>query len=360
MLGTTGDNKLVWVFLCEFHRIPNDISPQTAGGTDYYRIVTSYFHAPQRYNRRIRLIDFLQRNKLIEHVIVNHQQHGRIVQIALQAKEAFTGIIRFHVMHLVCRNKLLVLFTIRCEAYSPVEENLQIRPYLIQMFGTRFLQHTVQHGQHPGRNSRNVGHILMNRGTGNAFHLLFKLTQQGNLFLRHPNQVHQRTDILNQDGRQVTHQTVLHVIVRAMTASQYQSLTRKETAFRILTEVQCHCICSSPIMDSFQSFRADRNKLTFIISCSRRLGVPDDLSRPQHILFTMAHTVNITFYIFIRLYRNTLKICIIPDLAEIIFLSPLRSRSALYQFSEYTALNFFGLCPIKVNFSLSGSKYLSY
>ena len=172
-------------------------------------------------------------------------------------------------MHLVCRNKLLVLFTIRCEAYSSMEEDLQIRPYLIQMFGSRFFQYAVQYGQHPGRNSRDVGHILTNRGTGNTFYLLFKLTQQGNLFLRHPNQVHQRTDILNQDGRQIAHQTVLHVIVRTMTASQYQSLPRKKTTFRILTEVQCNRIYSSPIMDSFQTFRADRNKLTFIISGSR-------------------------------------------------------------------------------------------
>ena len=223
-------------------------------------------------------------------------------------------------MHLVCRNKLLVLFTIRCEAYSSMEEDLQIRPYLIQILGSRFFQYAVQH----------------------------------------PNQVHQRTDILNQDGRQIAHQAILHVIVRTMASSQYQALSRKETAFRIFTKIQCNRIYSSSIMNLLQSVGTDRNKLTFIISCSRWFGIPDDLPWPKHISFTVTHTVHISLHILVRLYRNTLKIRIILDMIIIIPHTPLCSGSFMYQFSEYTSLNFFGLCPIKVDFLLSGDKYFSY
>ena len=153
MFGTAGDDELVRVFLGEPYGISQHVSPQAAGSTDEHGIVLSHLYAPKRDNIRLRAVQFIHGDEFVEYIVIYHQCHGGVMQVALQAEETFAGIVGFHVVHLVTRNQLLVLFTVRSEADASMEEYFQVRPYLIQMFGTGLFQNTLDDSQHPRRDS---------------------------------------------------------------------------------------------------------------------------------------------------------------------------------------------------------------
>ena len=87
MLGSTGDDELVRVLGGELHRITNHISPQAVAAGDNNSIVLAYLYPLQRYDI-VGVVEVVGGPKLIEAVVVEHQQH--LVGIALlgYAKEA--------------------------------------------------------------------------------------------------------------------------------------------------------------------------------------------------------------------------------------------------------------------------------
>ena len=228
-----------------------------------------------------------------------------------------------------------------------MEEHFQVRPHFRQVVCTLQLHDTLDNRQHPGRNPRNVRDILIHRHTGNLFHLFFKVAQQGNLLFRHTDQVDQRIDVFNQDGRKVAHQAMLQVIVRCMASPKNQGSARKNTAFRILLQVKSHRITATSIVQVLQTILADRDELALVVRCSRRLGVPYHLSRPQHILFAMTHTVYISLDLFVSLDGNALlEILIILNILVLMFLSPLSTSRFGNQLLENFILNSFRLSSI--------------
>ena len=129
MFGSSCYDKFIRVFGRKLHGITNHVSPQTTSRTNQHGIILTNFHSCQRNDMRIRRIKLIHWQEFIEYTIVNHQHHSRIGRIVLQAEETFTGIVGFHIMHFIRANQLLVLFTIRRECNTSMEEHFQIRPY---------------------------------------------------------------------------------------------------------------------------------------------------------------------------------------------------------------------------------------
>ena len=95
------------------------------------------------------IVEMLERNKLVEHPIVQHEEHSLVSGVVLNTKEALGSIIRFHIVHLRTGNKAFVLFTIGRERHTSVEEHFKVGPHLIQSLLARNFKHTMNHSHHP-------------------------------------------------------------------------------------------------------------------------------------------------------------------------------------------------------------------
>ena len=85
----------------------------------------------------------------------------------------------------------------------------------------------------------------------------------------------------------------------------------------MISQIISHSILSTPIVRILETVFAHRNKLTLVIRCARRLGIPFHSSRPKDILFAMSHAVDIVLQLFIGIDWHMLdKIIIIAHLSE--------------------------------------------
>ena len=129
VFGATGDNKFIRIFAHETHRVAYQIAPKATRGCDKHGVVCARFYTPERHNGGVVAAQLVHRDKLVEHIIVYHEQHGLVFRIVLYAKKALTGVIGFHVVHLGRCDKLLVLPAIRGEGNAAVKKNLEVRPH---------------------------------------------------------------------------------------------------------------------------------------------------------------------------------------------------------------------------------------
>ena len=137
VFGATGDDKLIGIRAREAHSVANNIAPQTATRGDYHSIVNACLHSFEWNNRWIVGAKLIHWNEFIEHIIVGHQQKTLILRIALNAKEAFAGIIRLHVVHLWVRDEHLILRSIRCKRNATMKENFEVWPHFFKVFLAR-------------------------------------------------------------------------------------------------------------------------------------------------------------------------------------------------------------------------------
>ena len=144
VLGATRDDKLIRVCRGELYRVAYLIAPKSARGRDDHRIVLALLNTPEGHR-----VASVHRNELIEHPIVEHQQHRLVRRIVLNAEESLAGVIGLHIVHPWRGNQLLILLAVGREGHSAVKEHLDIRPHLFQMRLARHLHHTGQHGEHP-------------------------------------------------------------------------------------------------------------------------------------------------------------------------------------------------------------------
>ena len=261
VLRASADDELIGIGGGELHRVAQHITPETTRGRDHHRIVLALLHTPEGYYRGILLAKFIHRDELVEHTIVEHEQHGLVGRVILNAEEALTGIIGLLVVHIGRGDQSLVLFPVRREGHTPMEEHLDIGPHLFQMGLTCEVHHTSQHREHPGRYAREVGDILVHRLLGNALTLHLEVGQQGYLLAGHPNQIHQRIDVLDEDGTQVAYQRILQVVVGGMTASEDQTLAVEHPRLGIIPEIDSYGVAPSGIVDLMESFLTHRNEL---------------------------------------------------------------------------------------------------
>ena len=97
--GAARDNEFVGLCLREAHSVANLVAPQAAARGNDDGVIAVCFHLPKGHNLRLFLPDFLQRYELVEHTVVEHQQHSWIGQIALQTEESLGGVVSFHILH---------------------------------------------------------------------------------------------------------------------------------------------------------------------------------------------------------------------------------------------------------------------
>ena len=172
-------------------------------------------------------------------------------------------------MHAWKGDDILVLFTIRGECHTSVEEHFKVWPYLVEPVCVHQFHHPFQHREHPRRNTTDVGHVPVLCIIGNLIALLLEIAQQSNLLWRNTGEVDQRRHILNQDGAEVTHQTVRSIQIRSMTASENQTLSGEQLTFRIDFQITGHTIGTTQIVYVLQTLFADRDELTLVVCRTR-------------------------------------------------------------------------------------------
>ena len=182
-----------------------------------------------------------------------------------------------------------------------MEEDLQPRPHLLQILLSRQLHDPCQYGEHPRGHAADVGDVLMQCLLCDAFALHLKVRYERRLLFRHPHQIGQRVDILNQYGTEVAHQRVGQVIVRRVAAAQNQRLSVEESALGVVVQIIGHGILSPSVVYILQSVIADGNKLALVVGRTRRLRVPLHLSRPEDIPLSMSHPVDASLQFFVSI-----------------------------------------------------------
>ena len=82
-LGTTRDDELPRAHLGEAHSVADLVTPKTTRGGDDEGIVATGFHFPDGENGGIVVANFFERDKFIEHIIVEHEFHGFVRGVGL-------------------------------------------------------------------------------------------------------------------------------------------------------------------------------------------------------------------------------------------------------------------------------------
>ena len=158
-------------------------------------------------------VELVHRQELVEHVVVEHQQHRLVRRVVLYAEEALRGVVRLHVVHTVALYDVLVLRAVGCERYATMEEHLKVGPHLVEALLARQLEHAHQHAEHPRGHARYVRHVLVQTLAGDAVALHLEVAEQRGLLLRHTHEVHKRVDVLDENGAEVAHERACHVVV---------------------------------------------------------------------------------------------------------------------------------------------------
>ena len=265
ILSATRDDKLIGILAGETDGVSYHVTPQSARGGNDHGVILVQFNACQRNYRRIGTVKLIHGDKLIEHTIIQHQEHGAVGWIVLQSKETLAGVIGLHVVHVVGRYHPLILLAIRSEGDTAMEEALQVGPHLIEVLLSGEFQHPDQYAQHPRGNSRDIGNVLSHGLLGYTVTLQLEIAQQGSGLARHPHHIGQGIDIFYQDGAQVSHQAVRQIVVGRMAASQYQALAVEEAALGMVAQIKSHGIETALIMYVAQSLISDGDKLAFVI-----------------------------------------------------------------------------------------------
>ena len=136
----------------------------------------------------------------------------------------------------------------------------------------------------------------------NAVALELKVGEQRRTLLGHAEEhIDQGVDVLDEDCREVTHQRAFHIIVRRMAAAEDERLAVEEAAVGVVAQIESHHVGSAFIVDIMKAGAGHRNELRLVIRRARRLGIPSDKPRPQHIGLAVAHAVDVAFQFLIRI-----------------------------------------------------------
>src|SRR3712207_2298653 len=92
-----------------------------------------------------------------------------------------------------------------------------------------------------------------------------------------------------------------------MAAAQNQSLAIEEPAVGMVAQIGRHHVKAAAIVDMMQSLMGHRDELTLIIGGAGGLRKPFNGARPQHVGFTMTHSVNIFFEFLVSVYGHVCR-----------------------------------------------------
>jgi len=211
VLCAAGDDEFIGVALRKAYGVADEVSPQSARRADEYGVVASRLCLPERHDVRAGhgvalCVEFVGGAEFVEHLVVNHQEHGRVAQVVLYAEEALAGVVCLDVVHARQVDDVLILLPVWREGHSAVEEHLQVGPHLVDAVRALDLEHAVQHAQHPAGHTADVRDVHVHGGAGYQVALLLEVAQQGYLLLGHAGQVDGTWHILDEYGAQVAHE----------------------------------------------------------------------------------------------------------------------------------------------------------
>ena len=83
--------------------------------------------------------EFVHRDELIVYPVVQHEEHAGFAGVILNSEEALTRIIRLLVVHKLGGDERFVGLSVGRETNPPVEEYLEVRPYLGDRLPPRLL-----------------------------------------------------------------------------------------------------------------------------------------------------------------------------------------------------------------------------
>ena len=144
----------------------------------------------------------------------------------------------------------------------------------------------------------------MERLAGNAIALLFKIGQQRGMLIGHAKQINQGIDVFNQDSTEITYDGVRRIIVGRVTTAENQAPTREKVARGMIMEIQNHRIATAGIVRIVQTRFRHGDKLTLVVRCPRRFGIPFNLARPEQVSLAVAHLIDVVFQVFVSTNPN--------------------------------------------------------
>jgi len=146
----------------------------------------------------------VNRYEFIEDAVVDHHQQAVFRRIVLEAEETFRRVVGFHIMHPVRRDQRLVLVPVRLETDPAVEKYFHIGPDVRQVFASRLLQYRLDQHQHPRGDAGEAVHVGFPGAFDDRLDLAFPFIHQDDLFVGDADQVDERVQVLQQDGRKVS------------------------------------------------------------------------------------------------------------------------------------------------------------
>ena len=303
-LGASADDEFVGPRGGEAHRIAYLIAPQSARGRNNDGIVAPSLYLPQRENGCVGAAHLFEGNKLVENAVVEHEQHRQVGRVALETKEAFAGIIGFHIAHTGRAYQLLVLLAVGREGHAAMEEHFEVGPDLVQRGGSCEFHHPRKDGHHPRGDTADIRHVLVHGDACNLVALLLEIGKQGHALGRCAHDIDEGIDIFDEDGREVAHEGVLLVVVGRMATAEDECAAVKETAIWIVAQIEGHGIGATGIVCILQSLCRDGDELALVVGCSRGFGVPAYASGPEDVALAAAHSVDIGLQLFVGAYGH--------------------------------------------------------
>ena len=144
-----------------------------------------------------------------------------------------------------------------------------------------------------------------------------------------------------------------------MAAAQYQRAPVEEAALRIIAQIERHGVETALIVYLLQTVVRNGDELALVVGGARRLGIPFNLSRPQHVVLAVAHTVDISLQFLVTVQGNGLgKVVIRLHGGEQMF-PPVFGMFALrHQTLQHLALHGFPLALMPFQFLLPLQEYI--
>ena len=158
--GAAGNGNLDRIELFNLHSVAQAITPQAVGCGDNQLIGAPLLDFPDGIDLGSLAFTLLNRQELIEHAHIEQQQHRPARPVALHREEALAGVVGVEEMHLAHVADCLILLPVRLKGNTPVEEDFQIGPHLMQTGFARFLEHLPEDDEKPRGHTAQVGHIL--------------------------------------------------------------------------------------------------------------------------------------------------------------------------------------------------------
>ena len=347
VLRPAGDDELVRILGGETDRVADQVAPQAAASGDDHRVILSGLDAPERHDGGVLLPEVFHRDEFVEDAVVERQAHGRIGRVILEAEETLAGIVRFHIMHLGRGDQALVLGTVGREGHAAVEEDLEIGPDLFQMRLAGQFHHTRQDRHHPGRNTADVGDVLVHGLAGDAVALDLEVGDQRRLLFGDTHQVGDGIDVFEHDGAHVAYQRVLHVVVRGVAAAQDERLAVEDATFRMIVKVIGKGIESTLVVGFLQALGTYGDELRLVGRCAGRFGIPLHGPGPEDVALSVPHPVDAALEFLISVDRaGCREIFVGADRSEAVLLPVLGTGGPAHQKGERLPLGGVPFCPL--------------